>query len=66
MLHLVFILLNIKKNNPSEIKKSYIDKLNISAKKLWSVYKKYSLITPKEKFKKLSEKDFPFALTIMF
>lgn len=55
-----------KKNNPSEIKKSYIDKLNISAKKLWSVYKKYSLITPKEKFKKLSEKDFPLALTIMF
>lgn len=55
-----------KKKDHAEIKKSYIDELNVSARRLWSIYKKYNLISTKDKFKNLTEKDFPFGLTIKF
>lgn len=55
-----------EKKNSKDIRQAYLDELNISANLLWESYKKYKLIPSKEKFKKLTEKDFPFGLTIKF
>lgn len=48
------------------IKKDYLSELNVVAKKLWALYIKYNLLLPKSHFKKLTEKDFPFGLTLEF
>ena len=55
-----------EKKNSKDIRQAYLDELNISANLLWESYKKYKLIPSKEKFKKLTEKDFSFGLTIKF
>ena len=54
------------KKKTADIKKTYLANLNIYAKSLWQNYKKYKLVSAKEKFKKLTENDFPFGLSIIF
>ena len=48
------------------IKKDYMIELNKIAKQLWGLYEKNNLIPQGCKFKKITEKDFPFGLSVKF
>ena len=55
-----------KNTTKATIKKDYMIELNKIAKQLWGLYEKNNLIPQGCKFKKITEKDFPFGLSVKF